>query len=317
MSQSFDVVVVGEPLVQLTSRESLRDGVPLALGFSGDALNSAAAAAAAGARTALVALVPDDELGDAMVARISELGVSTDLLQRVPGQHGVYLQHADPSGERAFTYVRSGSAASQITPADLPMAALRDARVVVASGVTCAVSATAFATVLAAARAAHTFVYDPNWRPRLVDARDAALHLADLAPMAALVTPAWPVEAQALLGDAAGHPSAACTELRRLGARAVALTRGPLGVLLDDGEDQHDVPAVKPPRLVDQTGAGDVLTGTIAGRLALGDDLLTAARLAVAAAALSLQGAGGTGYLPSQAETRAAAAQSSSVEVTT
>ena len=212
--------------------------------------------------------------------------------------------------------MRSGSAASHITPADLPMAALRDAGVVVASGVTCAVSATACATVFAAARAAHTFVYDPNWRPRLIDAGDAALHLADLAPMAALVTPAWPVEAQALLGDAAVDPSSACNEVRRLGARAVALTRGPLGVLLDDGEHQHDVPAVTPPRLVDQTGAGDVLTGTVAARMSLGDDLLTATRLAVAAAALSLQGAGGTGYLPSLSQTRAAAAQSSSVEVT-
>ncbi len=56
--------------------------------------------------------------------------------------------------------------------------------------------------------------------------------------------------------------------------------------------------------MTDQTGAGDVFAGTLAGRLALGDDLGRAVRLAVAAASLSLA-QGGTGYIPELAETRA------------
>ena len=46
---SLDVVVVGEILVELASDVALSDGAPLTLGVSGDALNSAAASAAAGA----------------------------------------------------------------------------------------------------------------------------------------------------------------------------------------------------------------------------------------------------------------------------
>jgi 2-dehydro-3-deoxygluconokinase len=286
------------------------------LGFSGDALNAAAASVAAGARTALVAIVPDDELGDAMVARIEALGVLTEFVHRVPGQHGFYLQHADPSGDKAFTYARSGSAGSQLSPDDLPMDVVRAAGVVVASGVTCAVSSSARAAVLMAARAARCFVYDPNWRPRLISAGDAAAHLAELAPLATLVTPAWPHEAQALLGEAASDPSSACAALRRLGASAVALTRGSSGVLLDDGTQLHDLPALTPPSIVDQTGAGDVLTGTVSARLALGDELVTATRLAVAAAGLSLQGAGGTGHLASLEQTRQAVATTEPTEVT-
>jgi 2-dehydro-3-deoxygluconokinase len=131
--QSFDVVVVGEPLVQLTATTELRDGAPLSLGFSGDALNAAAAAAAAGARTALVARVPDDELGSAMAARIEQLGVDTSHIRRVAGQHGLYLQHTDPSGTRQFLYARSGSAGSQLCPDDLPSAILRNVRIVLAT----------------------------------------------------------------------------------------------------------------------------------------------------------------------------------------
>ena len=43
--------------------------------------------------------------------------------------------------------------------------------------------------------------------------------------------------------------------------------------------------------------SGDVLAGTMVARLALGDDLETAARLGASAAALSLSGQGGTGHL--------------------
>lgn len=293
-----DVVVVGEVLVELSSTTPLRDGVPLTLGFSGDALNAAAAAAAAGAHTALVARVPTDELGDELVARVAALGIDTGCLLRVAGQHGVYFQHADPDGARGYVYVRRGSAGSTLVPADLPADALAGA-VVLASGIGCAISDSGYATVQAAARAAGRFVYDPNWRPRLVTASTAAEHLRRLAPLCTLVTPAWPGELAALCGPAAAtDPAAGCAAVRELGAAAVAVTRGPAGVLLDDGTSLHDLPATTPESIVDQTGAGDVLAGTVAARLALGDPLPAAVRAGVAAAGLSLAGVGGTGYLP-------------------
>jgi 2-dehydro-3-deoxygluconokinase len=297
VTQPFDVVVVGEPLVQLTATTELRDGAPLSLGFSGDALNAAAAAAAAGARTALVARVPDDELGSAMVARIEQLGIDTSHLRRVAGQHGLYLQHADPSGTRQFLYVRAGSAGSQLCPDDLPSAVMRNARIVLASGVTCAISASARATVQEAALLASAFVYDPNWRPRLVDSPTAAVHLTQLAPSCRLVTPSWPTEARALLGDAVTKPQDACQAVRKLGAESVAVTCGHGGVVVAAGDSIVELPAFNPPNVVDQTGAGDVLTGATVARLALGDDLVAAVRYGAAAAALSLQGSGGTGYL--------------------
>lgn len=317
MSSAFDVVVVGEPLVQLTAHGPLDDGAQLTIGFSGDALNSAAAAAAAGARTALVARVPQDELGDAMLARMQQLGVDVSHVRRVAGQHGIYLQHADPSGTRQFLYARQGSAGSQLSPDDMPVAALRAAAVVLASGVTCAVSESAAATVREAARSAQAFVYDPNWRPRLVPAAAAAAHLAELAPHSRLVTPSWPDEAQALLGDQVGGKHEACRAVLALGAQAVALTSGPGGVLVAETDGEIEVAAYEPPRVVDQTGAGDVLAGTTAARLALGDDLVLAVQHGAAAAALSLQGAGGTGHLATLDEVRRLVADRTPSGVTT
>jgi 2-dehydro-3-deoxygluconokinase len=309
------VVVLGEVLVELSSREPLADGATLRLGFSGDALNAAAAAAAAGAHTGLVARVPDDELGDQLVQRVAELGVDTRWVVRAPGQHGLYLTHADPQGARQFTYVRGGSVGSGLTAADLDEDLLASAGVVVASGVACAVSDSLAGAVHRAAEAARRFLYDPNYRPRLTTSARAAESLRRLAPLAEVVTPSWPDEAQHLLDlpPDAGVDDA-LTAVAALGARGVVLTCGPDGAVVAANGVVTDVPGTPAPAVVDQTGAGDCLAGTLAARLALGDRLLDAVALATAAAALSVGGQGGTGRVPTLTETRELLAAARPVE---
>jgi 2-dehydro-3-deoxygluconokinase len=157
-----------------------------------------------------------------------------------------------------------------------------------------------------AAANARTFIYDPNWRPRLVDAAGAAGHLRSVAPYTRLVTPAWPREAQ--LASDSLEPVVVCAALRELGVQAVALTRGVEGVLLDDGGELVEIPAIPAPVVVDQTGAGDSFAGTVTARLALGDPLVDAVRLGVAAASLSVTGLGGTGHIATLSESHAHAA---------
>ena len=57
----------------------------------------------------------------------------------------------------------------------------------------------------------------------------------------------------------------------------------------------HWQPAFPAPKVVDQTGAGDVFAGTVTARLALGDDLTTAVRIGAAASSLAVGGVGGSG----------------------
>ena len=72
-----------------------------------------------------------------------------------------------------------------------------------------------------------------------------------------------------------------------------------------DAEVSAWVPSVPAPAVVDQTGAGDAYVGTLTARLVLGDDLISAARLAAAASSLVVGGRGGTGLVPTLAQTRA------------
>jgi 2-dehydro-3-deoxygluconokinase len=104
----YDVIVLGEPLVEIATRAAIEPGVPAVIGVSGDALNAAAAAAAAGASVALLARITDDELGDMVASRVRALGIDDALLLRTEGQQGLYLVHSDPDGQRQFHYARSG-----------------------------------------------------------------------------------------------------------------------------------------------------------------------------------------------------------------
>jgi len=301
MSQ-YDVVVVGEILVELASDLPLADGVPLTLGISGDVVNAAAAAAAAGARTAVLARIADDELGDVIEQRLGALGIDTALVRRVRGQQGAYVVHADPLGGREFVYLRRGSAGSTLAPEDVAEAGLESVGAVLTTGVTAALSTSARAAVLEVARRASRLVYDPNLRPRLTSAAEAAEMLRAVAPCARVVTPAAPGETSLLLGT--DDAQRAARSLLGLGAEAVVVTRGAEGAVVADAAGLREIPAVPAPLLVDQTGAGDSLAGTLTARLVLGDSLDEAVRLGNAAASLVLGGRGGTGLVPTLEQVR-------------
>jgi 2-dehydro-3-deoxygluconokinase len=303
----FDVVVIGEILVELYCEEELADGATLRLGFSGDALNAAAAAAAAGARTAVLTAVGADEIGDAIIRRVTELGVQPTLIRRAPKADGAYLLHGDLTGHRQFNYWRNGSAASTLDEDDIGRHArvLAAAGAVVLSGITAALSDTAEQAVRAAARTAASVVYDPNFRPKLTTPARARAVLADVARYCTLVTPSCPGDSVPLLDTA--EPERAAAAALAYGARSVAVTAGANTVLVDGAAGSFRLPVPTNPDAVDATGAGDIFTGTTAARLALGDPLPEAVRLGIGAATLSVTGRGGTGHIPSLARTRAAA----------
>lgn len=312
-SNSYDVVCLGEVLVEVATTAPFGHDVPAVLGISGDTLNVAAAAAAAGARVGLAAVLTDDDLGRAIAARVAQLGIGTGLLHFAPGQQGVYLVHSDPAGEREFSYARSGSVGSSLSPAHLNDAVLRAAGAVVASGIAGAISPSARDAVRHAAAVAERFVYDPNYRPRLTGPGEATDLLTELARDCWLITPSHPGETAALLG--VDSPVAAARRLRDLGTEIVAVTCGASGVQVVDADVSAWVPSVPAPAVVDQTGAGDAYVGTLTARLVLGDDLVTAARLAAAASSLVVGGRGGTGLVPTLAQTRAHLATASPTSI--
>lgn len=297
--KSLDVLSIGEPLMELAETE--RAGERLyAPGFGGDCSNVAIAAARHGARAAMLTAVGDDAFGRAFLDLWDREGVDrTHVLCRAGERTGVYMISYGPDGHD-FSYYRQGSAASLITPAEVPAEAIARARIVHASGISQAISPSCTDAVFAAmrmAREAGALVsYDTNLRLRLWPLDRARAIIQAAAGMADIVLPGLD-DARRLTGLDA--PEAICAAYLRLGAKVVALTLGADGAMIATGEGVLTIPARRV-TAVDATGAGDAFDGAFLAEYLRTGDAVAAGEYANAAAALSVTGYGAVGPLPTR-----------------
>jgi 2-dehydro-3-deoxygluconokinase len=288
------IVSIGEPMVEFNqTRPEERNFLQ---GFGGDSSNMIIAAARSGARTAYVTRIGDDEFGRMFLElwkreKVDTRGVIVD--KEAPT--AVYFVTHGPQGH-AFSYLRAGSAASRIRPADLPE--LKEASFVHASGISMAISASATDTVLAAFEVGRSngakVSFDSNLRLKLWPLARARALIGAAAAMADYFFPSIE-DAEALSGRK--DREANLDWAHELGARTVFLKLGPEGVIASDGAKREHIPGVKL-KLVDATGAGDCFCGAALARLAAGDSIWDAARYANAAAALKTTGFGAVDPLP-------------------
>ena len=290
----FDIVAIGEPLCELNQQP---DGRFLA-GCGGDTLNATVAASRLGAKAAYVTRLGGDIFGEELMQlmlreRIDVTAVTVD----ADAPTGLYFVTHGPQGH-VFTYRRTGSAASQMAETNLSMDIFARTKILHASGISQAISASAAAVVSAAMARARTagstISYDTNHRPRLWSVTDAWPVIA-AAVAASDIVKTSTEDGAALLG--LNDPRGIADHLLNLGAGAVVVTQGRDGVLLADRTGSQLIPGF-PVDAVDATGAGDAFTGAMLAELAAGRSLEQAARFANAAAALSTLGYGAIAPLP-------------------
>jgi len=296
-----ELLCLGEPLLEFNQQPDGR----FLMGHGGDTSNCAIAAARSGASVGVVTALGQDAFGDSFMALWAENGVDAGMVQRrADGHTGVYFVTHGPEGH-AFSYLRAGSAASRMGPADLPLAAIRAARCLHLSGITLAISDSscdaAFAAIEAARAAGGAVSVDTNLRLKLwplARARaitDAAMALCDIA------LPGLD-DARQLTGLEA--PEAIVEHYLAAGARIVALTLGAEGTLVATPERTERIAAF-PVQAVDATGAGDTFDGAFLADWLRHGDPFAAARHANAAAALGTQGYGAVAPMPRRAEVEA------------
>jgi len=296
-----DIVALGEPLIEFNQARSA-DPHTYLQGFGGDTSNMAIAAARLGARVAYATRLGADSFGRMFIDLWSQEGIDTSGVTFDPeAPTGVYFVTHGAHGHE-FSYLRAGSAASRMRPETLPLAVMRSMRLLHASGISQAISASACDAVFAAFDVAVAegalVTYDPNVRLKLWPlARAKAIVIASMARC----TWCLPSQDDARVLFEGAAPDAVVDAIHRAGAPGVVLKLGVEGCLVSDGTRRERVPA-HPVRSVDATGAGDCFDGAFATRLLAGDDPFAAARYANVAAALATTGYGAVAPLPRAAD---------------
>lgn len=298
---NIDILCFGEPLLEFNQQP---DGLYRA-GHGGDTSNCAVAAARSGASVGVLAHVGADAFGDSFLALWKNEGVDVSLVKRSPEAHtGAYFVSHGPDGHQ-FTYLRAGSAASRIMPADLLAEALGQVKILHVSGISQAISENAADAVfeaIAIARSAGARVsYDTNLRLQLWPLARARAVIHATVSMADIVLPGLD-DARQLTGLT--EPDAIVDFYLERRAPIVALTLGAEGTLVATPERRERIPAFRV-EARDATGAGDTFDGAFLAELLRSEDPFAAARYANAAAALSTTGYGAVEPMPSRAAVEA------------
>ncbi len=291
-----EIVTLGEPLIEFNQTNPAEPNY--LQGFGGDTSNAAIAAARQGASVGVIARVGADAFGDLFIDLWRREGVDLRAVERDPAAHtGMYFVSHTAAGH-AFSYLRAGSAASRITPQDLPLALIRQAKWLHVSGISQAISANAcdavFSAMAAAREAGVKVSYDSNLRLRLWPLERARAIIRATAAMADLFLPSLEdVTALSGLSD----PDDALRWCLDTGAASVVLKLGGQGVVGQvDGQafrlGAHSVD------VVDATGAGDCFAGSLLASLCSGAGMPEAIRYANAAAALTTTGFGAVAPIP-------------------
>lgn len=274
-------------------------GSDLTIAPGGKGSNQAAAAALLGADAALVGHVGDDHYGAFLLDRAQAAGIDTSRVTTLDGTStGTAVIAVDESGENSI--IVSPGANARLTADDVTAAA--DA--FGGAAVLCLCFEIAIDTVRAAAALASAaglqVVLNPS--PYAVVDRDL-LGLTDL-----LVVNQH--ELAAMLTIPAAGPgdtdwSRVIGALTGRGPHHVVVTFGASGaVVLDLTADDREPVMVSSPAVhaVDTTGCGDAFLGSLAARIALGDEPVRASEYAVVVGAFAATRAGAQSSYPTAAE---------------
>ncbi|MEU2195645.1 sugar kinase [Streptomyces fimicarius] len=250
-----DVVCLGESMVTFLPSQPgrLADVPSFGRGIGGAESNVACALAAAGHRAAWVGRVGADGFGEHLVETIAGYGVDTSAVRRDPDRPtGIYFRTATDRGTdtHEVAYYRAGSAASAMSPANVPYEELFAGRILHLSGITAALSADCLALLreLTAARPGRPLVsFDVNHRPHLWRGGDAdASVLLELARRSDLVfvgedeaEEAWGIVGAEAIRAALPEPSVVVVKRGSAGATVFAsgLRPGPRSSIAGGAEN--------------------------------------------------------------------------------
>ena len=297
------VLVVGSVNVDLTT---FSDRLPVpgetitgrefTVVLGGKGANQVVAAGLAGAPASMVGCVGQDGFGDLAIESLRVAGVDLTHLQRLETRTGIAHIRVDAAGENNIVVVPLANGELDIPQIDEAFASCATTHAVLLTQLETPYRLTLH-TLQQARAAGMITILDPAPAREL----DPAIW-----PQVSVVTPNE-TEARLLCGIAVDDDESAAAAgrwfIERGGEYAVITRAGQGSTVVDAGSVRH-VPAI-PVTPVDTTAAGDAFSGYLGARLAAGDDIVAAVRVATAAGALTVTRAGASPSLPAASEVEA------------
>jgi 2-dehydro-3-deoxygluconokinase len=255
------VVTVGETMAMMRSAAigSLAHLPSLDISLGGAESNAAIGLRRLGVPAAWVSRVGDDPLGTRVVREIRAEGVEVHCTVDPSRPTGLMIKSLPTGTTTRVDYYRAGSAASALSPADIPEGLIEQAEILHLSGITPLLSEQAHEAMIDAVRRAVAadvaISLDVNYRSRLGSREQLAQQLGEIIAHVDILF-GGPEELSILApGLPESDPSALLRALEQ-DSRQVVLKRGAEGGMALSAGQIHTSPAHRV-TVVDTVGAGD------------------------------------------------------------
>ncbi len=306
----YDVVALGELLIDLTALSADEDGYPLLSAHPGGApANFLAAVAKAGGRAALLGKVGSDRFGRLLNATLQKAGIDTKgLVMSDDFFTTLAFVTLDGNGDRDFSFARKPGADTQLRFEELDLSLIDGARAFHFGSLSLTdepAKSTTRQAVAYAKEAGRLISFDPNLRRPLWRSLDDAKEQMLWGLSQADVVKISDEEVDFLFS--CGPEEGACRILGDFPVSLVFVTCGADGCFFRNRKAAGHVESLRGIRATDTTGAGDIFGGSALWKLlcsgkapdALGEDeLREIASFASKAAGLSTTKPGGISSVP-------------------
>ena len=267
----FDILTLGEMLIDLTQTGVSDLGIPVYTAFPGGApANVAVAAAKLGANTAFIGKVGNDAFGKLLVDTVKNNGVNADgMIVTDTANTTLAVVSLQENGERDFAFYRKGFADTQLSESEISDDTLKNTRILHFGSVSMTEDPSRTATFNSALRAKNlgaTITYDPNYRASLWDSLGDAL-LQMKMPLSIVDILKISDEELPLLADTDDPERWTKLLSDRYGIPLILLTLGAKGAYYRFGDCTGLCEGVKV-KVVDTNGAGDTFFGAFLSGMA-------------------------------------------------
>ena len=309
----YDIVSVGETLIDFTPLKKEGGCLAFEQNPGGAPANLAVAAASMGAKSAFVGKVGADQFGLFLEKTLQEHGVETrGLVKGTNCKTTLAFVHLHENGQREFDFYRGADLL--LSEEEVTWDLIENARIVHVSSLAFCGEITAKTTwkIIEKAKTAGAWLsYDANWRPMLWPDQEKGKKLLAEGNRFADIVKASEEELAFITGIE--HESQAAEALIKKGVKLVLVTKGEKGSAAYTSNAHKTVTAFTGITPVDTTGAGDIFFGTfLTNMLQKGKEsqefndkeLALMLREANAAAGLSVVKRGGISSVPTLEEVK-------------
>lgn len=187
MNKKFDLITIGESLIELSTNQKFEDTECLSKYYGGDTLVVAVAARRLGSSVGFISCVGDDAFKNFLLKSWENEGINTDFVKVVNAQNGLYMVSRSSIQDKEFTYYRKKIAPAQLSAEDINSEYLCRAKIIYSSGITQSLSYHAREAVKKAFETAKQngilTAYDPNYSSLISSPEDAKEFFEEISPL--------------------------------------------------------------------------------------------------------------------------------------